>query len=460
MEIRMSFHHRVLIALLTLCWVLVGTFMVFQYQREKKFKTELLNTQLQMYNARILDDLKRGDDINSIITRVGTPLNEMRVTLIDRSGKVIYDNNDNTPFPSTNHNNRPEIIESRQNGAGYIVERRSESDDTDYFYSARLGDNGIVVRIAAPYTHTLQTFLKADRTFLWIMVVMTLMVSFAGYFITRRISLSISRLSTFADKAQKGERIFNDESFPDDELGSIAGNIVRLYVQRDLQHKEAMAQEQDKIRLKKQLTNNINHELKTPVASILVCTDILIDHPDIADEKRKEFLTHIHTNAIRLSALLNDVATITRMDDGAYRIEKEPLDISKLVADIVAEERLHTDMKISTDIPPLTINANRSLIESIFRNLIVNAISYSGGSEISISADNDGNFIFRDNGTGIPDEHLPHIFERFYRIDKGRSREHGGTGLGLSIVRNAVAIHGGSISVRNEGGLRFDFRIS
>ena len=147
------------------------------------------------------------------------------------------------------------------------------------------------------------------------------------------------------------------------------------------------------------------------------------------------------------------------MDEGEEMIEKAPVNLAELVNDVVAEERLRTSMNITVDMPQLKISGNRQLLESIFRNLIDNAISYSGGSEIVIKADNEGNFTVSDNGCGVPDEHLPHIFERFYRIDKGRSRAAGGTGLGLSIVRNAVGIHGSDISVTNDGGLQFRFRL-
>ncbi len=286
------------------------------------------------------------------------------------------------------------------------------------------------------------------------------MVSFAGYLITRRISTSIVRLSDFADKAGRGEKIYDDWGFPNDELGNIAGNIVRLYVQRDEKHREALLQEQDKIRLKKQLTNNINHELKTPVSSIKVCAELLRDHPEMSEQKRQEFIVRICDNTSRLVSLLEDVASITRMDDGASVIEKEPLRLDKLIAGIVESEGLRTDIGIFVDVPQLEVVGNRRLLESIFRNLIDNAIAYSGGSEIRITADSDGNFTFRDNGVGIPEEHLPHIFERFYRIDKGRSRAIGGTGLGVALVKNAVAIHGGNIKASNDDGLRFDFRLN
>ena len=459
-KIRFSFHSRVLLLVLTMSWLLVGTFMVFQYRREKAFKEQLLDCELQMHNRRILDDISRGVSIDSIIGHIGSPLDNLRISLIDNAGNVIFDNNDSTPFPSGDHNSRPEVIEARKSGIGHSVSRYSVSDNCSYFYSAMRGDDGIVIRSAAPYTHSLQEVLKADSSILWIMIAFAIVLSLASYVASHKISLSIRRLNLFAEKAEKGERIYNDEAFPHDELGSIASHIVRLYIQRDEQHREALRQEKDKIRLKKQLTNNINHELKTPVASILVCLELLRDHPEMLSEEKKRALNdRIFANAQRLNSLLKDVAAITRMDEGEEMIEKAPVDLVELVNDVVAEERLRTSMNITVDMPQLKINGNRQLLESIFRNLIDNAISYSGGSEIVIKADNEGNFTVSDNGCGVPDEHLPHIFERFYRIDKGRSRAAGGTGLGLSIVRNAVGIHGSDISVTNDGGLQFRFRL-
>ena len=459
-RIRFSFHSRVLLLVLTMSWLLVGTFMVFQYRREKAFKEQLLDCELQMHNRRILDDIARGVPVDSIIDHIGSPLDNLRISLIDNDGNVIFDNNDSTPFPSGDHNSRPEVIEARKSGIGHSVSRYSVSDNCSYFYSAMRGDDGIVIRSAAPYTHSLQEVLKADSSILWIMIAFAIVLSLASYVASHKISLSIRRLNLFAEKAEKGERIYNDEAFPHDELGSIASHIVRLYIQRDEQHREALRQEKDKIRLKKQLTNNINHELKTPVASILVCLELLRDHPEmLPEEKKRELNDRIFANAQRLNSLLKDVAAITRMDEGEEMIEKAPVDLAELVNDVVAEERLRTSMNITVDMPQLKINGNRQLLESIFRNLIDNAISYSGGSEIVIKADYEGNFTVSDNGCGVPDEHLPHIFERFYRIDKGRSRAAGGTGLGLSIVRNAVGIHGSDISVTNNGGLQFRFRL-
>lgn len=459
-RIRLSFHSRVFLTTLALCWILVGTVMFFQYRREKEFKAELLDAELQICNNRIIEGLADGVAIETLVSDSLAPFCPLRVTLIDRDGTVFYDNNSRTPMPTANHNSRPEVIAARAKGVGRAVERYSESDDDIYFYSAKAGDNGLVVRSAALYTHNLREFLRADSSVLWLMALMTMAMSLVAFFATRRISQSIIRLNRFAERAERGESIYDDCAFPNDELGSIAGHIVRLYVQRDREHREALALEQDRTRLKKQLTNNINHELKTPVASMLVSLDLLRDHPELPEARKEEFIRRIHDNALRLSSLLKDVSTITRIEEAPEMIERQPVDMRGLIDSIVADARLRTDVRIDVDVPPLTVKGNRRLLESVFSNLIDNALTYSGCSVITIKADSAGNFTFSDNGAGLPDDALPHIFERFYRVDSGRSRATGGTGLGLAIVRNAIAFHGGEISVSNDRGLKFTFTLS
>lgn len=448
---------RIFLMLLGTCWLLAASFMIFQYHREKEYKAQMMDMRLQMHNARILDDIRKGEAVGSVVSRISSPIEKLRVTVIGPDGDVIYDSS-HTSLTS-NHNSRPEIKAARTSGHGYAIERISEGDNTSYFYSAMLGDNGTVIRSAAPYTHSLTEFLAVDRTILWIMGALTIAASFIGMFATRKIAVSIQQLDKFADKAGKGGNIYSGFSFPHDELGNIANNIVKLYVQRDQQHRETIRLEQDKARLKRQLTNNINHELKTPVASILVNLDILDDHPDISTEKKQEIFSRIRANAERLSALLKDVSTITRMEDGQVMIDKKLIDLTELINRIADEERLRTDMNINVNVPNLMIHGDRSLLESIFQNLIDNAIAYSGGTEVNIKADSKGNFSVWDDGKGVSTEHLPHIFERFYRVDDGRTRTSGGTGLGLSIVRNAVAVHGGNIKAISTKGLLFEFNL-
>lgn len=457
-RISFSFRFRVLVMLLGTCWLLAGAFMVFQYHREKDYKTGMMNARLQMHNVRLLDDLREGQPIESVVARVSPPAENLRVTLVGKDGAVVYDSR--TPALVSNHNFRPEVRDARRFGEGYAIERVSEGSDVSYFYSALLGDDGMVIRSAAPYTHSLTAFLEADRTMLWIIGVMTLAVSLAGMLATRKIALSIRRLNLFAEKAEKGEKIFSGFAFPHDELGNIAANIVKLYVQRDEQHRAAISLEQDKARLKKQLTDNINHELKTPVASILLNLDLIDRYPDIPPEKKYEIMRRIRSSAERLSELLKDVATLTRAEEGRGRLERKHIDLKELINKVAEEARLRTDMSIRIEVPDLHISGDGRLLESIFVNLIDNAIAYSGGTEICVTADATGHFHLWDNGRGVAEEHLPHIFERFYRVDNGRARSSGGTGLGLSIVRNAVAVHGGAIRAFSTNGLHFEFNLA
>lgn len=223
-------------------------------------------------------------------------------------------------------------------------------------------------------------------------------------------------------------------------------------------------------RMRRELTQNIAHELKTPVASILGYTETILDNPAISDDMSRQFIVRTHSQAQRLTALLQDISTLNKMDYAPDLLKMERVDVSALFADIVQETALAIDarqMTLRNYLPQdIIIQGNPSLLYSIFRNLVDNAVSYAGqGSVVEVSAveqPSHWRFTFKDNGIGIPAEHLPRIFERFYRIDKGRSRDMGGTGLGLAIVKNAVLLHGGNIAISNAepSGLKFEFTLS
>lgn len=232
-----------------------------------------------------------------------------------------------------------------------------------------------------------------------------------------------------------------------------------------ISHEQAEKEHQ----MRRELTQNIAHELKTPVASILGYTETILDTPDMSEETRHQFITRTHAQANRLAALLQDVSMLNRMDYAADLLTKERVDVSQLFADIVQETAIAFEkhrMTLNNSLPQdIVIQGVPSLIYSIFRNLMDNAVNYAGeGTVVQISAepiDDCWVFRFSDNGVGIAPEHLPRLFERFYRIDKGRSRSLGGTGLGLAIVKNAVLLHGGAITVSpaDKGGLAFEFTL-
>jgi signal transduction histidine kinase len=221
--------------------------------------------------------------------------------------------------------------------------------------------------------------------------------------------------------------------------------------------------------MRRELTQNIAHELKTPVASIKGYAETILEHPEISTETRHQFVERTLSQATRLTSLLEDISTLNRMDYADSMIAFEPVDVAPIVADVVKETAHALESKKMTmcnNLPQETIvQGNPSLIYSIFRNLVDNAINYAGeGTTITIDAREEKKewaFMLADNGVGIREEHLTRIFERFYRVDKGRSRALGGTGLGLAIVKNAVVLHGGNIKAQNAegGGLRFDFTL-
>lgn len=248
-------------------------------------------------------------------------------------------------------------------------------------------------------------------------------------------------------------------------LGGIISIVVYHIVRRI-----ARVEEEERNKIKRQLTNNINHELKTPVASIQVCIETLLTNKNLKTDKKQELLKHSYSHCERLIRLLSDVSLVTRLDEGIQNISKEEVNIYKIINDIKEEidcrpdgQRIHIILNTPKN---LIFKGSYSLIDSIFRNLIENAIAYSGGKNLEIhllnNSSNTYKFVVQDDGIGVEEKHLEHLFERFYRVDKGRSRKLGGTGLGLSIVKHAVIFHGGSINVsnRHNSGLRFEFTLT
>ncbi|WP_301393433.1 cell wall metabolism sensor histidine kinase WalK, partial [uncultured Duncaniella sp.] len=427
-------------------------------------------------NTYILTELGEGHDVPDIKLDEFKPFGEIRVSVISEDGHIIYDNTLDS-LPKTNHLDRQEIRDALRLGSGYAVRRHSESTGNNYFYSAQKSDDGYIVRTAVPYSVSFSGLLQADYGFLWIMGIITMVMCVLGYFATRRVGLHIIRLNRFAENVENGAQISDTEPFPHDELGEISNHIVRLYARlqqavadRDSEHRAALHEQLEKERIKKQLTNNINHELKTPVASIRVSVETMLAHRNMSDEKQILFLQRCLTNTERLQRLLTDVSLLTRMDDGSASILREQVNLTDIINDVVEDRQIIAATKgirIENFVSHNVIMAgNASLLEAVFNNLIDNAIVYSGGTRIKIeliSIDNDKVVIaLSDNGCGVPPEHLPRLFERFYRIDKGRSRAAGGTGLGLSIVKNAVILHGGEISAETQcsGGLLFKITFS
>ena len=471
-------------SVLTVFLVFAVSFIVFQQSREKQFKINTLTLKLANYNELLMEDLllsnSQGILLSDSVDMVDSvrvaeaklqefvrehESKDLRVTLVKPDGKVVFDNMSKDFRHFANHAKREEIAEALKTGQGTSVERQSKTLKQDYFYVASYFPKAqLIVRTALPYNDDLTKSLQADQHYIWFAIVAIILLTAVLYRFTYRLGKNVAKLSIFAYKADHNESLEVEDlaNFPDDELGEIAERIIKMYKRVQTTRKE-----QDI--LKRQLTQNIAHELKTPVASIQGYLETILDNPHINEQTKEQFLQRCYAQSERLTSLLHDISTLNRLDDGSDMIDFEAVDITQMVADITKETALvrqERKMTFDNQLPErIVVKGNRSLLYSVFRNLTDNAIAYAGeGRTITLEAKEQGNkwhFIFRDNGQGVPPEHLARLFERFYRVDKGRSRKMGGTGLGLAIVKNAVLLHGGTIRVSNlpEGGLKFEFTI-
>ena len=544
-------------------------FLLFQYQREREFAQEKLNNVLSNYNYQLFRKCQQSTDINkTVISFMGDiPQKDLRVTIIDPSGDVLFDNSGTDEF--NNHNDRSEVRKARLYNEGFAI-RSSESTGKRYFYSAS-NIGGYIYRSALPYDPYVRGILTVNKDFIYFMALMTLIFFFVLSRFTFSIGKTISKLRDFALNVEKDRMPAVDYVFPNDELGDISQNIVTLY-HRQQKAKNELSMEREKLikhfqyskegfamftsegreilsnilfiqfinvisdtqihqvedvtdiaelepirtflnknirnlnrkkkvlresvtidkngkifliecilfldnsyeisindisrqeeesRMKRQLTQNVSHELKTPVSSIQGYLETILSNPDLSPDKRQFFLERCYSQSTRLTGLLRDISVLNRLDEASEMFDLTEVNITKLIAEIQKEcsqdmEEKHITSEI---IPPgdPTVFGNNSLLYSIFRNLYDNAIAYAGENiRITVNCYKEDPkyyyFSFSDNGVGIPEEHINRIFERFYRVDKGRSRKIGGTGLGLSIVKNGVNFHKGQISAKSSPG--------
>ena len=544
-------------------------FLLFQYQREREFAQEKLNNVLSNYNYQLFRKCQQSTDINQTVISFmdDIPQKDLRVTIIDPSGDVLFDNSGTDEF--NNHNDRSEVRKARLYNEGSAI-RSSESTGKRYFYSAS-NIGGYIYRSALPYDPYVRGILTVNKDFIYFMALMTLIFFFVLSRFTFSIGKTISKLRDFALNVEKDRMPAVDYVFPNDELGDISQNIVTLY-HRQQKAKNELSMEREKLikhfqyskegfamftsegreilsnilfiqfinvisdtqihqvedvtdiaelepirtflnknirnlnrkkkvlresvtidkngkifliecilfldnsyeisindisrqeeesRMKRQLTQNVSHELKTPVSSIQGYLETILSNPDLSPDKRQFFLERCYSQSTRLTGLLRDISVLNRLDEASEMFDLTEVNITKLIAEIQKEcsqdmEEKHITSEIILPGDP-TVFGNNSLLYSIFRNLYDNAIAYAGENiRITVNCYKEDPkyyyFSFSDNGVGIPEEHINRIFERFYRVDKGRSRKIGGTGLGLSIVKNGVNFHKGQISAKSSPG--------
>ena len=392
------YQKRLFLLIIVFTWVLALSFFVIQYVREKEYKVNLLNEKLQDINHMLISQIDV-DSINGNFADMGfrfvQPSDSLRISIVLMDGSVVYDSNNETV--KENHRNRPEINNAIKNGEGYTIFRQSAVDNSEYFYSATLA-NGYIVRTAIPYNQSaLNDMLKVDTAYIWITVFIAVVLSIVAYFASCRIGMSIKLLRDFAVKAEKRELKDNEKyDFPNDELGEISSHIINMYrdmnkalLERDKSMNDLITEEREKNRIKNQLTSNINHELKTPVHTIQACIETIINNRYRMTENQEDELMHTcHDNVKRLCDLLRDITTLTDINDNSCQIAKEQLNVSNLVASVcrdISSRQAEHSIRINNYLPDgIEISGNKSLVESIFSNLINNAVLYSGGRDIFI----------------------------------------------------------------------------
>lgn len=562
--------------------VFAGVTTGYQFYREKQSRITSLNTSLDdiisITNTFIernkIRETGRFTLVDSIVLLFPQP--ELRITIIDKDGTVLYDNFVSDWGAMENHFNRPEIIEARSEHTGSAVRRSGSTGKTHYYY-AKTYDH-FYLRAALIYDIRTVKLLKAGTGYIIAMAALFMIVWTVILIISDKFSRSVTLLKDFAIETGKNRNRLPGYTFPDNELGTIGREITQIYGNL-LKTRDELSVEREKLfshlsvlnegvafysfekelilanqhfsqyltiisddlnvtpndlflvkqfepvgnffksqvsdnkiafevpmieyqitagaryfsircivfadksfeviitditraeknkRVKQQMTSNIAHELKTPLTSILGYLETLLEHDSIEQDKRKEFLSKATIQANRLADLVNDLVTLNKIEEanGAYSFEE--VNIKSLIGDISENfsfSMKNRNIKLLNEVgDDIYVKGSRSLIMSIFQNLLENAVNYSGTNTtikiVRFKSDSGFHyFSFSDNGEGVPPEHLNRLFERFYRVDSGRSRKEGGTGLGLAIVKNAILLHKGDISVRpcSTGGLEFIF---
>ena len=439
--------------------------IAIQLNREKRYKTENLVSDLKVYSEVVQNYLLTSKDTTSVIKLL--PEN-VRLSIINNQGVLQYDNIFNIR-KSDNHFNRPEILGAQLNGNGYSI-RESNSTGKDYLYFAEKTPEGNYIRTALPYSLTFNDFFHKDSLFLYSIMLLFIITLFILLYFSDKFGKVMTSLKKFVTSVEAGKIDYDAIEFPDTDSGEIGAKIISIYKQLEESKREIDIEKDRNRQIKQEMTNNIAHELKTPVSSIRGYLEILLGDKPITPEKKRYFLERSYSQTLRLSDLINDVAFLTKMEEAASIFEKEKINVREVAEEAIEElsfrlnpTQFFIENKLSSHIE---IVGNKTLVYSIFRNLIENAINYAGENIlISIQCceedDEYYHFLFYDTGCGVKPEFLERIFDRFLRTDEGRSRRNGGSGLGLAIVKHAVLFHHGEIVAKNRktGGLEFYFSL-
>lgn len=460
-------------------WGGVAIFAALEYQNVKRYRIEALSNSVELAVGNILTGYSQQRDITPFLNFWDSYLKESSLKGISMS---VYDTTTGEKLYSIGQEQSPNAAQtatlttlppadnSRQIKLINVID--GDVEQQFIYHEGLSADGKIVVKTYMPLSEEIDNIRNLGSTF-WI-ILLTILVggSVLAWVVTAHQAKNITLLHEFASRAATDPQFIPMADFPKDEIGDISRQIVAIYnarsqaiARRDHEHVIALKAMAEKNNLKRVMTNNISHELKTPVGIVRSYIEMILSNPDMSEEDRTRFLTKAQENIERLVTMMNNLSTMTRLEDSGGKIPISDINFHDLVFSLVedfSQSGLLNSIEFSYDVPiDCHIYGNGELLIAIFTNLAKNAVAYSQGTEIGIVLVGENEkfytFSFYDNGVGVSEEHLPHLFDRFYRIDAGRSRKVGGTGLGLSIVKSSINTMGGSVIVRNrqEGGLEY-----
>jgi len=422
------------IAILAVVATVIGITIIYYGLFQKQVRADL------SVSAKLLKDTHYFESVNIDSDRIdlSTDIKELRVTWVDKDGTVLYDN-DATAEQLTNHNDRPEIQEAFEKGEGQAV-RKSDTMNKNTFYYAVLLDNGTVLRVATDAESLWAVFMSAVPIIALIILLIIAICIAISHMLTKQLLMPIETM------AQNLEN--SDYESPYKELDPLAEMLRR-------QHTDILAA----AKARQDFTANVSHELKTPLTAISGYAELL--EGDMApEEQRKHFYQEIRKNSDRLLALINDIIRLYELD----RKEKEPvfeeIDLFETAKECMEELAVNAKQRgvsITLEGEVCLIRGSKDLLKELIENLAQNSIRYNnpGGKVAIFATKKEGRAILvvKDNGIGIPASEQERIFERFYRVDKSRSKATGGTGLGLAIVKHIVELHDAKIEIDSAPGV-------
>lgn len=362
---------------------------------------------------------------------------DLRITLIGAEGEVLYESLLNKD-EMDNHNERPEIIEAREKGEGEAIRYSATSGTHTFYYAERL-QNGNVLRIGRDSISVNRIMVNT----LVIVLVIALCILFVcmgiSHYLTKKLVEPIEKLAT--------NIMLVDENNVYEEIRPFVNTIKE-------QHVNIINNAQ----LRQEFTANVSHELKTPLTAISGYAE-LIGNGMTGKEDTIRFSNEIHSNANRLLSLINDIIKLSELDEADHQMEMERIDLYKLAENCVQMMQVTAEkqgIRLTLQGESTMAMANKGLMDEVFYNLCSNAIRYNkpGGSvTVTVGTKDERPFLsVADTGIGIPKECQERVFERFYRVDKSRSKSTGGTGLGLAIVKHIVAQHNAALHLDSELG--------